>query len=335
MFNKRNIITILLTVFLVYGSYFGYDFYRRLHPKVSIILPVYNGEKQLRNTIPMLLASDLTDFEFIIVDDASTDKTWEILQEFAAQDNRIRIFHNEKNLGISGNRNKGISLARGKYFAMMDHDDTSLPARLKVSADYLDAHPDIAIVDVGTILQLAYEKGFKRERAHILDFLLSEQKKSTNIFTEAEKDENIKIALMYSLGVPTQSAAMVRRSFLEEHHLKYRENIVGSDDYYLYVDMAILGAGFHHIPDILHIYNDEPHHTEKFNTTQIEESKNARRLLYEWVGLDYNQYSTLEDTLPEREFVCLMLKDLIVANRQSKRFTQSLVEKDYKVICEE
>ncbi len=110
-------------------------------PKVSVILPVYNGAASIRTTIASLLAQTFGDFEIIAADDGSTDETPEILA--AIKDERLRALRLEKNSGRSAARNAAAWAARGEYLAMNDADDDSCPERLEKEAAFLDAHPDI------------------------------------------------------------------------------------------------------------------------------------------------------------------------------------------------
>lgn len=113
-------------------------------PAVSVLMPTYNGERFLRPAIESILSQTLTDFELIVIDDASSDGTPGILAEF--KDDRLRLFRNDCNLGIAGATNKGLAVASGRYVALQDHDDISVPHRLRAQADYLDTHPAIALV---------------------------------------------------------------------------------------------------------------------------------------------------------------------------------------------
>src|SRR3974377_1117825 len=99
-------------------------------PKVSIGLPVYNGENYLRLAIDSILTQDYTDFELIISDNASADATQEICREYTARDCRIRYYRNKINIGASGNYNRVFELARGGLFKWAAHDDVHLPAFL-------------------------------------------------------------------------------------------------------------------------------------------------------------------------------------------------------------
>ena len=112
-------------------------------PLVSVIMPVYNGEKYLAEAMESILAQTFTDFEFLIVDDGSTDDSAEIIQSYEERDNRIRFFQQVRNMGKADARNCGIAAAKGEYITGMDCDDVSLPERLQKQVDFLQSHPDI------------------------------------------------------------------------------------------------------------------------------------------------------------------------------------------------
>ena len=116
------------------------------NPLVSVVIPAYNAEAFLGDAIDSILAQTYPHFEIIVIDDASTDGTWAVAQRRADTDPRIRVHRNADNLGIAGNRNRGVTLARGKYLAWQDADDISMPSRLEKQVRLLEAHPDVAIV---------------------------------------------------------------------------------------------------------------------------------------------------------------------------------------------
>ena len=104
----------------------------------------YNAQAFLRDAIDSILAQTFSDFELIVVDDASSDETPTIIAHYS--DPRIRILRNSTNLGVGGARNKGLSIARGKYIAIHDADDTSVPDRLAQQVAYLDANPEVGLI---------------------------------------------------------------------------------------------------------------------------------------------------------------------------------------------
>ncbi|HEY8258005.1 MAG TPA: glycosyltransferase [Gemmatimonadales bacterium] len=112
---------------------------------MSVVSTVYNGETYFDRAIPGILAQTFEDFEFVLVDDGSTDRSLEKLHELARQDSRVRVFSPGR-LGAAGAYNYGVSQARGEYVARQDFDDRSYPNRLRLQVDLLDAHPDVGMV---------------------------------------------------------------------------------------------------------------------------------------------------------------------------------------------
>lgn len=110
-------------------------------PMVSVLMTTYNREKYLEQAVRSVLASTFRDFELIIVDDQSKDRSLAIARELAAEDSRIRVILNEKNLGDYPNRNKAASLARGKYLKYVDADDLIYPTGLQVLVDGMERFP--------------------------------------------------------------------------------------------------------------------------------------------------------------------------------------------------
>ncbi len=112
--------------------------------KISVVMSVYNGEKYLREAIESILTQTFTDFEFLIVNDSSTDGSSEIIRSY--QDERIRVINNEQNIGLTKSLNKAVRQARGQYIARQDADDISLTNRLEEQIKYFDQHPEVALL---------------------------------------------------------------------------------------------------------------------------------------------------------------------------------------------
>jgi glycosyltransferase involved in cell wall biosynthesis len=113
-------------------------------PLMTVLMPVFNTERYLAEAIDSILNQTLSDFEFIIIDDGSTDSSPAIVQSYA--DSRIRYYRNPENSGISATLNWGIELATTNLIARMDADDISYPARLSEQYRYMTAHPDCALL---------------------------------------------------------------------------------------------------------------------------------------------------------------------------------------------
>jgi glycosyltransferase involved in cell wall biosynthesis len=114
-------------------------------PLVSVVMAVYNAERYIAQAVESILAQTFTDFEFLIIDDGSTDRSPDLLHAYAAQDGRIRLIH-QPNRGVSKTRNQLLHSARGELIAVMDADDIALPDRLAKQVEFLCCHPDVVCV---------------------------------------------------------------------------------------------------------------------------------------------------------------------------------------------
>lgn len=113
-------------------------------PKVTVLMPVHNGERYLAAAIESILAQTFADFELLIIDDGSTDRSHEIARAYA--DPRIRLVRNTQNLRLIATLNRGLEEARGEYVARMDADDISLPGRLEAQAKFLDRYAGVGVL---------------------------------------------------------------------------------------------------------------------------------------------------------------------------------------------
>jgi len=107
-------------------------------PKVSVVIPTYNRLPMLKEAVRSVLAQDFEDFELIVVDDASTDGTFEELKQFGG---RVKVIEHEENRGVSAARNRGVLHAKGKYVAFLDSDDLWVKGKLKIQVAFLDDNP--------------------------------------------------------------------------------------------------------------------------------------------------------------------------------------------------
>jgi len=187
-----------------------------LPPKISVLMSVFNGERFLREAIDSIRHQTFSDFEFIILDDNSRDKTRQILEEYAAKDQRISVIRNERNLGLTRSLNKGLKFCCGKYIARQDADDVSLPDRLANQFEYLENHPEVGVV--GTWVAIINENG-------IQDFI---RKYPTS-------PAMVKWS-MYFKNPLAHSSVLIRRSLLEE--TAYRSEVSYSQDYDLWARLS-------------------------------------------------------------------------------------------------
>ncbi len=166
------------------------------NPLISVVMPVYNSEKYIGEAIESVLQQSFRNFEFIIVDDASTDTGTKIIKKYAHKDKRIKILYNKKNLGIAETRNKGILKAKGKYIATQDSDDISTPNRFETQFKYLEKNPKVGVVG-------SYIKIFSKD------------KKSTSIRKYPEKDKDLRKIIFFVCPI-AQPTSMIRREVFEK-----------------------------------------------------------------------------------------------------------------------
>lgn len=119
--------------------------------KVSVVMSCYNARGTLDRAIQSILAQTYRDFDFIIIDDGSTDDSLDLLKSWSAKDERIKLITNKNNLGLSASLNKGIKAAQGVYIARMDADDWAFEQRLATQVDFLDQHSQVDILGTAVI----------------------------------------------------------------------------------------------------------------------------------------------------------------------------------------
>lgn len=144
------------------------------NPTVSVVMTTYNRDKYISTTVESVLNQTFQDFELIIIDDGSTDNTFEIIKSF--DDKRIKYYY-QNNAGQNPARNAGITLSNGQYVAMIDSDDIWDQNKLKKQVEILDKHPDIGLVYCGTVFidendKVFYKKPLIGYKGRVLDKLL-------------------------------------------------------------------------------------------------------------------------------------------------------------------
>jgi glycosyltransferase involved in cell wall biosynthesis len=133
-------------------------------PKISVVMPTHNAERFLASAIESVLTQDYSDFEFIVVDDASTDATPMILQHYTNLDSRLRVLRNERNRGAPYSRNRGIMVCSGEYVATFDSDDLCMPDRLSTQVRRMQEHDEVGVIGSSIFLidEINRVIGFRR-----------------------------------------------------------------------------------------------------------------------------------------------------------------------------
>lgn len=186
--------------------------YEKPNPPVTVLMPVFNGEKHLREAIESILNQTLTDFEFLIIDDGSADSSTEIMKSY--DDPRIRMIHNNKNMGLIHCLNMGLESAKGKYIARMDCDDISSPDRLDIQASFLEENPGTGVC--GTWIKL-----FDNNKSYIVK--------------HPTTSEEIETALFFYNCIAHPSV-MLSRALFNKFNLRYRDEFFYAEDYKLWCE---------------------------------------------------------------------------------------------------
>ena len=187
-------------------------------PKISVVMPAYNAEKYIAEAIDSILGQTYEDFEFIIINDCSTDRTEQIILSY--DDPRIVYLKNERNSGVAVTLNRGLAVAQGEYIARMDADDISLPKRFEKQITLLREDPSIAICGTGIIV-------FGKD--------VDSQKR---LFSRDPDITKIELLFTPCVAHPT---VLMRKGVLGTNNLEYPVDLEGSEDYGLWWEVAKYG----------------------------------------------------------------------------------------------
>jgi len=180
-------------------------------------MPVYDSECYIREAVESIQNQTFSDFEFIIIEDASTDGTLKILDEYTEQDKRIRLVRNTNNIGCPRSLNKGLSQACGKYIARQDADDISLPERLALQVRFLEEHPEIGVVGTWTVP-------------------IDEKSQKKGIWKTPNSPVLVKWSLLFGNCI-TGASVMMHRSLMDENNV-YRPDKFPATDYDLWIRLS-------------------------------------------------------------------------------------------------
>lgn len=225
--------------------------------KLSVLLPAFNAEKNIGIAIKSILEQSYTNFEFIIINDGSSDNTEKIIKSFV--DNRIVYVKNKKNEGLIYTLNRGLSLARGEYIARMDADDVSLPDRFMLQLDKFNSNSNLIVC--GTQVIKFYENSSKKI-------------KSSYYISDALIKDNI-----ISHSPFAHPSVMFRKDVLIENNIFYDQSFKDAEDYKLWVDLMDLGE-FCNLEAPLLLYRvSSTQITQSDNLIQKNSARQIRRLI--------------------------------------------------------
>ncbi len=218
--------------------------------QITVLMPVYNASLFLREAIESILNQTYKNFEFIIINDGSTDNSLQIIESFT--DSRIRLINNERNLGIIKTRNKGLQLAKGKYIANLDADDISLPDRFDKQISYFDKNPDTVIL-ASRLIRIDSnnnEIGIWKE-----DFSVIKEHEIKDVLPEVN-----------CIG---QSTVMMRADFIKS--IGYNDKYTYNEDWGLWLDVLAKKGKVRKLKEILVLYREyDQNTTSKINKLGVE-----------------------------------------------------------------
>jgi len=225
-------------------------------PAISVIMSAYNSEKYIAMAIESVLKQNFKDFEFIIINDASIDKTAKIINRYAKKDKRIKVINNAYNQGLAKSLNLGLNLAIGRYIARMDADDISLPKRFETEYNYLQKNQNVFLIGGAAII-------------------INEYGKKIGVFKPITSKYWLKILLRINNKIyhPT--------IMFRNEKIFYRKDFVYSQDYDLYLRLLLLNKTLVNIPDKLIKYRVHSRSSSKSKSAEQKRYK-RRAQAYFW-----------------------------------------------------
>ena len=215
-------------------------------PLVSVLLPVYNGEKFVAEAIESILSQTFGDFELIVINDGSTDSSFEIIQRYQRQDPRLRLFTQE-NRGLIRTLNRGIELAKGSFLARLDADDIAMPTRLEKQVEVFQQVPKLVILGSAYILMDTAGSEIRIERLPL-------------------NDTEIRWQMLFYCSFAHPSV-MLRLKTLQDHQLTYNLDATYGEDYELWARVLDFGKGMN---------LKEPLIKRRIHSAQVSELKRSQ-----------------------------------------------------------
>ena len=232
--------------------------YKMKTPKVSVLMPAYNSEKYIAEAIESIMSQTFKDFEFIIINDGSTDNTAKIVSKYAERDKRIKFIDNKKNQGLIAVLNQGLDLCSGEYIARMDSDDISMPTRFEKQVEYMDTNLDVGVL--GTSI----EQFGALNQIYIYKPVISY------------------IDLIHGCNV-AHPTVFIRRDILQKYGIRYKSEYVHAEDYNLWSQL-IKVTKIHNLTSVLFKYRwHDSNISVLFSDTQNQTTARIRREMLEFL----------------------------------------------------
>ena len=257
----------------------------KMNVNISVIMPVYNAEKYLIDAIDSILNQTFINFEFLIINDGSTDKSKEIILSY--NDKRIRYVENETNLKLIKTLNKGIGLANGKYIIRMDADDISMPNRFQEQFDFMELNQDVVLC--GSFAEkFGIDKG---------------------IFLVPSSDKEIRETFVVHSPF-IHPSVIIRHSTVKENKIIYNDKYLHAEDYKFWLELLKIGK-VHNIKKVLLRYRtSQDQISNKYSKEQAYTSQKIRReFIKDYLGQDIIENSINIETIKKLKSIKNKNKD--------------------------
>ena len=272
-------------------------------PLCSVVMSVYNGEEYLKEAIDSILQQSYANFEFIIIDDASTDNSLEIIQSY--NDPRIIIIQNNENLFLACSLNKGIRIAKGDYIVRMDADDVSMPERIMKQVSFMERNPQVGIS--GTCSEII---GYAAGHGNY-----------------SQDDQTIKFKLLHECHL-MHPTLIIRKELIFDNDLFFNEQLRKNQDYELFI-RAVDYTQYANLPDSLLQYRQTEANVKRDSYNQQENVLAIQKKLFHKIGFEISNkqlelYKSIHNQsyLHSKEFLmeAFTLLDGIAQSNNKKQF---------------
>ncbi len=282
------------------------------NPTVSVVMSTYNRDMALPNAIESILEQTYTDFEFIIINDGSTDNTDAQIRYYAEQDPRIVYLKNEENKGLIYSLNRGLDAARGEYIVRMDDDDKSTPHRLERQVLAMKIYPNITIMG-----------------ANILG--REDKIMPPHGIPKIHNPDEIELNTYFSSGL-AHPTIIIRKEFLDKHNIRYDMNYTYAEDCGLYKDVLNKGGLVSAMKEgVLHFgYVQNLEKPRQYSFIQAETFKKIQKEKLEpFFDAPYEMLGAFTDD----SIRCKILKKIKPANKTKKIINEKVLQERIDNIC--
>lgn len=250
---------------------------------VSVVIAAYNCEKYIKDSINSILSQSYHNFEVVIVDDGSTDQTIDTI--LSIDDNRIKLFRNDKNRGIPYTRNRLLEYSKGDYIAVLDADDIADSTRLQKQVDFLSENEEIDVAG-------SYYKVFGNKFSRVIK-------------TPFRKPDEIHCYLMFYNNIANPTV-MFKKEFIDKHNIQYDEKFFVAQDYEFWTRIISSGGKIAIIPEALTKYRVGHSNISKMSK---KNKGTERRKLIDSIHKNYLIYNNFKLSNEELEFYNQIFSD--------------------------